>query len=232
MSDAGSNTLFWTNHYSPAPHSRPLSTMVNKKNLRKRWKDEKFLSSFEFPRDRIPKEKELQDIDLRGVPKLALGKPLWEFKISEVNSKGLDFSFGDGCLGIYSSRVQNMKCIDFKFDRASTFFKSEFTECDFSEARLRLDLTSCEFHNCIFNDSKFAGGLNEYGFTRCKFENCSFSNIKWERTYFKACTFISCDFSSGRIIDSAVLSFKYKGCKNFSRNIFSGKEEPRLIEIG
>jgi uncharacterized protein YjbI with pentapeptide repeats len=204
---------------------------MTKTELRKRWADPGFLEQLAVPTNRIPVVGELQGLDLRGVPKLGNGDPLWHFAIRNADAREIDCSFGDGCLGVSGSAVSNLQLEEFKFDRATTFLRSSFTNCNFEGARLRLDSTDCEFTDCNFDLSTFAGGFSEYGFTRCKFSNCSFSGAKWKGTYFKACTFDSCDVTQFQVIESVVTSIKHRQCKGFTADIFTGGDIRTITEI-
>ncbi len=204
---------------------------MTKAQLRKRWKDADFIESLSIPRGRLPNENEIQDTDLRGISKLGNAEPLCHFKFHDVKSSGVNLSHGDGALIAYKSEITNLECIDFKFDRASSFIGTTFINSDFSHSRLRLDVADCEFINCRFNDSSFAGGSNEYGFIRSKFTQCDFTSIRWKRTYFKACTMSECDMTHSQIINGSILSLKHFKCVNFSRMIFIGEDEPRLINL-
>lgn len=204
---------------------------MTKTQLRKRWADPSFVEQLKIPRDRIPVVSELQNLDLRGVPKLGNGDPLWHFAIRDSNAKGIDFSFGDGCLGVSGSTVSALRFEEFKFDRATSFLRSSFTNCDFDRARLRLDAKDCDFIDCNFELSTFAGGMSEYGFTRCTFRNCSFRSARWKGTYFKACTLDGCDSTQFQVIDSVVTSIKHRGCTNFSDDIFTGGDIRSITEM-
>ena len=205
---------------------------MTKTQLRKRWKDPDFLKELNFPIDRIPNESEVQNLDLRGIPKLYNGEPLWHFQLHSVKSTGIDMSFGNGALNIFGSDVKNLNCTEFRFIKQSSFYKTTFTDCNFEKTKLSFDLIDSEFHNCNFNLSTFAGGFNEYGLQRCKFINCTFNGIRWERTFFKAVTFINCDFQQAQIVDCYTASFKYQSCINFSKDIFLEEENPNLIDLG
>jgi uncharacterized protein YjbI with pentapeptide repeats len=195
---------------------------MTKTQLRKRWADPAFVEQLKIPRDRIPVASELQNLDLRGVTKLANGDPLWHFQIHSAEASSIDFSYGDGCVGVYGSSVAKLKFEEFKFDRATSFLRSSFTDCQFDRAHLRLSAKDCEFANCSFDLSTFAGGYSEYGFTRCTFTNCSFRSARWKGTYFKACMFDGCDLTQFQVIDSLVTSIKHRGCTNFTEDIFTG----------
>lgn len=64
--------------------------------LSKRWKQEEFLATLAVPRNRTPRRDELEGLDLRGVPKLGNGEPLWHFGLNSVDVAGLDLTYGDG----------------------------------------------------------------------------------------------------------------------------------------
>lgn len=194
---------------------------MTKTQLKKRWKDEGFVKSLGIPLDKIPSESNLQNIDLRGVPKLGNDEPLWHFKIHKVNSCNIDLSYGDGALILYRSNVSKLICKEFTFDRASYFINSTFHESDFTKAKFKLDLSDCEFVNCIFDESTFLGGFNEYGFKRCVFSNCTFRSIKWEKIYLRACKFENCDFTNAQICNSIVAGFKHTSCLNLAESIFT-----------
>jgi uncharacterized protein YjbI with pentapeptide repeats len=170
-------------------------------------------------------------LDLRGIPKLANSAPLWHFAIRNAEAENIDFSYGDGCIGISVSSATNLRFEEFKFDRATSFLRSSFTKCNFQKARLRLDAKDCSFTGCIFDLSTFAGGMSEYGFTRCTFTNCSFRCARWKGTYFKACAFDVCDLTQFQVIDSVVTSIKYRECLHFSEDIFSGCDIRTITEL-
>ena len=204
---------------------------MTKAQLRSRWTDQGFLDQLAVPRDRMPTSLELQHLDLRGIKKLGNGDPLWHFAIHDADARGIDFSFGDGCLGVSESTVSQLRFEEFKFDRATHFNRSRFRNCDFRRARLRLNAKDCEFTDCNFDLSTFAGGLSECGFTRCLFTNCSFRNAQWKGTYFKAGTFDGCDLNQFQVIDSVVTSIKHRKCEGYSANTFSGGEVRTITEI-
>lgn len=204
---------------------------MTKIQLRKRWADPSFVDQLSIPRDRIPVVSELHNLDLRGIPKLANGAPLWHFSIRSANAHDIDLSFGDGCLVVTGSSVTNLRFEEFKFDRATSFQRSSFINCSFESARLRLDAKDCDFTGCNFDLSTFAGGMSEHGFTRCTFTNCTFRSASWKGTYFKACSFESCELAQFQVIDSFVLSIKHRGCNNFTRDIFTGGDVRSLTEL-
>jgi uncharacterized protein YjbI with pentapeptide repeats len=204
---------------------------MTKTQLRKRWGDPGFIEQLAVPTDRMPDGSSLHGIDLRGVPKLALSDPLWHFSIRDARANDIDFSFGDGCLGVIGSSVTHLCFDEFKFDQASSFLRSSFCECSFERARLRLNAMDCEFTKCIFDLSTFAGGFSEYGFTRCKFTDCTFRSARWKGTYFKACTFELCDMTQLQIIDSMVTSIKHRECTAFTEHIFIGSDIRTITEI-
>jgi hypothetical protein len=204
---------------------------MTKTQLRKRWADTSFVEQLTVPRDRLPVVSELQNLDLRGIPKLGNGDPLGHFAIRDSNACEIDFSFGDGCLGVSGSAVSRLRFEEFKFDRSTSFLRSSFTDCHFEGARLRLDAKDCEFADCNFDLSTFAGGLSEYGFTRCSFTNCSFRSARWKGTYFKACTFSGCDLTQLQVIDSVITSIQHRDCTGFTESIFSGGDVRTITEI-
>jgi uncharacterized protein YjbI with pentapeptide repeats len=203
---------------------------MTKAKLRSRWTDLGFLDQLAVPRDRMPTSLELQQLDLRGVPKLGNGDPLWHFAIRNADATGIDFSFGDGCLCVSGSTVSRSQFEEFKFDRATCFSHSRFANCDFRRARLRLDAKDCEFTDCDFDFSTFTGGMSQYGFTRCLFTNCSFRSAQWKGTYFKACTLDGCDLIQFQVIDSVVTSIKHRKCEGFPENTFSGGDIRTITE--
>lgn len=204
---------------------------MTKTQLRKRWADSGFVDQLTISRDRPPTPSELRDLDLRGVPKLANGDPLWHFAIRDAEAQDIDFSFGDGCLGVSGSSVTKLSLQEFRFDRATSFLRSEFIDCSFERARLRLTATDCQFTQCNFDLSTFAGGMSEYGFTRCTFTDCTFRSARWKGTYFKACTFESCDLAQFQVIDSVVTSIKHRDCTNFTEQIFTGGDVRTITEL-
>jgi len=179
----------------------------------------------------MPVTSELHKLDLRGVPKLANGDPLWHFQVHSADASEIDFAFGDGCVGVYGSSVTKLNFEEFKFDRATSFLRSSFTDCQFDRARMRLNASDCEFVNCSFDLSTFAGGYSEYGFTRCAFTSCSFRSARWKGTYFKACTFVGCDLTQFQVIDSVVTSIKHRDCIAFTESIFTGGDVRTITEI-
>lgn len=193
---------------------------ASKRELKQRWKHDDFVAALAFPKNDVPQQTQLQYVDLRGVPKLGLDGPLGWFKFHEVESRGLDFSFGDGALIAHNSHIVDLICREFQFDQSSSFYKSTFLCADFAKSRLRLNATDCEFIECIFDASTFAGGLNEYGFRRCSYRNCSFSSANWQRTYLRACQFTGCDFTDMIISDSIIAGFKYASCTRFKVQMF------------
>lgn len=205
--------------------------MVTKAQLRKRWTNPNFVDRLPIPRDRLPTASELQGLDLRGVPKLGNGGPLWHFAIRDAEANGIDFSFGDGCVVASGSTLSNSRFEEFRFDRATSFVDTTFSECDFQRARLRLSATDCSFFKCNFDLSTFAGGHSEYGFTRCTFTECSLCSARWKGTYFKACTFELSDLTQFQVIDSVVTCIKHKYCISFSSEIFSGGDIRAIIDI-
>lgn len=204
---------------------------ITKTKLRRRWSDPDFIRELSIPTDRAPENTELQNLDLRGVPKLASGDPLWHFRIHEARAEKIDFSYGSGCLLTFGSTLRGLTFCEFKFDRASRLTASTFEQCDFQKARLRLDSTDSEFEGCRFDDSTFAGGMSEYGFRRCTFRHCSFQRMNWKGTYFRACSFIHCDFSECEIRDSVVAGFKHFQCNGFSPDIFVDCSLQSVMEL-
>lgn len=195
---------------------------MTKTQLRKRWSDPGFVSGLAIPRERAPRTEELSMLDLRGVPKLGNGDPLWHFQILSAAATDIDLSFGDGVLQIVQSSAERLRCEEFRFDRATLWSNSSFTSCDFQRARLRLAVTDCVFDACSFELSTFAGGYSEYGFKRCTFRNCSFKGARWSGTYLRACRFEACDFVRWQILDSIVAGFKHRECRDFSPEMFIG----------
>jgi uncharacterized protein YjbI with pentapeptide repeats len=196
---------------------------MTKAAMRKRWSDPSFLATLPVARDKIPKPAELRSLDLRGVPKLANGEPLWHFKIQRAGAaEDIDVSFGDGVLWVSDSKVSRLSAVEFKFDRASFFNKSTFVDCDFSRARFRLDMVDVNFVNCRFEKSTFAGGFHEYGLKRCSFERCAFTGSAWKNPYIFATTFTGCDFCDMEFHNALIAGFKHQDC--------SGVEEISFVE--
>jgi uncharacterized protein YjbI with pentapeptide repeats len=194
---------------------------MTKTQLRKRWVDSTFIQQLAIPTDRIPAASELQNLDLRGIRKLGNSDPLYHFSIRTAEAHEIDFSFGDGALGVSDSSVDKLNFEEFKFDRASSFLRSSFTDCRFDRAQLKLNAVDCHFTRCSFDISTFPGGMSEYGFTRCTFTDCTFRSARWQGTHFKACTFQSCDLTRFQIIDSIVTSIKHSDCINFTEDLFT-----------
>lgn len=206
--------------------------MMKKSELKRRWKDPAFLSKIPFPLDRPPTGNELNNLDLRGVPKLSNGDPLWHFQIYDSTCCNLDLSFGDGALAIYSSDVSNLNCTQFKFDRASSINKSVVRSGIFIHSKFKVSSSDTHYESCDFSDSSFKGGFNEYGFTRCKFINCKFNNARWDNTYFKACTFEDCDFTDFKLKGTFISGFKFKNLMAFDENVtFSDCDIRSICEI-
>ncbi|MFO0078821.1 MAG: pentapeptide repeat-containing protein [Planctomycetota bacterium] len=207
-------------HACPVMASVTRQMATSKRELKQRWKNDDFVAALTLPKNDIPQQTQLQNVDLRGVPKLGLDDPLGWFKFHEVESHGIDFSFGDGALIAHNSTIADLICHEFKFDRASAFCKSTFLRADFARSRLRLNAIDCEFIEYIFDASTFAGGLNEYGFRRCSFRDCTFSSANWQRTYLRACQFTGCKFADMIIADSIIAGFKYELCAGFRDEMF------------
>jgi len=204
---------------------------MTKTQLRKRWKNSAFLASIGIPTDRAPSEQELQNLDLRGVPKLSNGDPLWHFRVGK-SALNLDFSYGDGVFSIYDGKVTSTKFVEFKFDRASYFRNSVFVSCDFERSQLRMLVDGCIFENCSFELSAFVGGpFCEYGIRRSIFRKCTFRSSRWDKTYIRACQFVDCDLTRWQIIDSIVAGFKHQQCVGFDVSIFIGGDVRPPIEL-
>lgn len=205
---------------------------MTKAAMRKRWSDPSFLATLPITRDKNPKPAELRSLDLRGVPKLANGEPLWHFKIQGANAaEDIDVSFGDGVLWVSDSRVSRLSAVEFKFDRASWFNKSTFADCDFSKARFRLDMIDVSFVNCRFDGSTFAGGFNEYGLKRCSFDKCSFVGAAWKNPYVFATTFTACDFTNVEFHNALIAGFKHQDCAGVENIKFVECEIRSLIDL-
>lgn len=203
----------------------------SKTQLRKRWKQEEFLTTLAVPRDRAPRRDELQGLDLRGVPKLANGEPLWHFRLGSVEVADLDLSYGDGVLDIYRSSVSGMKCVEFKFDRASRLRDSELVDCDFRRSRIRGTAWGCRFVRCDFELSTLVGGISgDSGFRDCTFEDCSLRGIRWNGPHFYTSVFERCDFAQARMIEACVYGFRHRSCPGLSSDVFFGGE-PRLTAL-
>jgi uncharacterized protein YjbI with pentapeptide repeats len=197
---------------------------MTKTQLRKRWSDTTFIEQLVMPTDRIPVSSELNNLDLRGVRKLGNDTPLHHFEIRDAEADDIDFSFGDGSVGVIGSTVDKLNFEEFKFDRSTSFLRSSFLDCSFDRAQLKLGATDCHFSRCSFDISTFNGGMSEHGFTRCAFTDCTFRSARWQGTYFKACTFQTCDLTRFQIIDSMVTSIKHRDCTNFTEDLFTGGE--------
>lgn len=202
-----------------------------KKYLRNRWDNPEFINSFPFPFSYDMDTSLLNNIDLRGIKKLGCGEPFWKFpNIVSANLYNIDLSFGDGALSVHESEIENLNCIDFKFDRSSRIYKSTIKNSCFIKAKLILDITDTTFENCDFSQSTFKGGFKEYGFRRCKFINCKFDAAQWQNTYMLACWFIDCDFTNFIIRNSSIKGFKVNKLPESIYNIFENCEVSGLIE--
>ena len=197
----------------------------------KRWRDPSFLAALPIPRDRLPTSDQLRALDLRGVPQLANGEPLWHFAIHSAKAEKIDVSFGDGVLSVHASEVRQLTACEFRFDRASRFSKSVFTDCDFTDARFKLDITDAVFMNCCFARSIFAGGIREYGLRRCRFENCVFRGAVWKNTYVLASSFIACDFSEMKFHNALIAGFKHRDCAGIADIEFVDCEVRSILTI-
>lgn len=204
---------------------------MTKAALRKRWGDPAFLAALPIRPDREPTAKQLRSLDLRGVPHLGNGEPLWQFAIRAKTADTIDLSFGDGALTVNASQVHKLTAIEFRFDRASNFYQSTFSDCDFTRARLRLDMTDCTFVNGCFDGSTFAGGIQEHGLRRCTFENCSFKGAIWKNTYVLATRFIACEFKGMEFHNSSIAGFKHKACNPASEIKFVDCEVRSILDI-
>lgn len=205
---------------------------MTKTAMRKRWIDPSFLATLPVARDRIPKPDELRSLDLRGVPKLANGEPLWHFRIQgAAGAEDIDVSFGDGVLWVSDSKVSRLSAVEFKFDRASRFSKSTFVDCDFSRARFRLNMVDVNFVNCRFEESTFAGGFNEYGLKRCSFDQCIFAGAAWKNPYVFATTFTTCYFADVEFHNALIAGFKHQDCVGVEDIKFVECEVRSIIDL-
>jgi hypothetical protein len=204
---------------------------MTKAGLRKRWSDPAFLGSLPIPLDRPPKSEELRALDLRGIPKLFNDEPLGHFKIQSVHAESIDVSFGDGALWVNESEVRKLTATQFKFDRASWFHKSVFEECDFTDARFRLNMIDVRFVNCCLNGSTFAGGHNEYGLKRCTFEKCTFVGAVWKNPYIFATTFTACDLTNVEFHNALIAGFKHQDCIGVDKIEFVQCEVRSIIDL-
>ena len=203
----------------------------NKTYLRNRWKDVDFLNSLPIQNQSIPVA-QLNGLDLRGVPKLGCGEPLWKFlTIYSSQIHHLRLSFGNGALNISNTRMTNLECIEFKFDQSSSFSNSTFSDSTFEKSRLKMNVTDVKFYNCDFSQSVLKGGFREYGFRRCKFIHCKFNSAQWQNTYLFACQFSDCDFTGFGISHSLIRGFKMNRPTEFVTGIFEDCEIEGLIEI-
>jgi uncharacterized protein YjbI with pentapeptide repeats len=133
---------------------------------------------------------------------------------------------------IYKSKVSDLICVEFRFDRASRITQSSIINGVFEKSNFKADATDSQFINCSFDNSIYKGGFNECGFTRCKFTNCTFINGNWKNTYFKACLFENCNFLGFKIIGAYVAGFKYKNLISFDVNeVFIDCDIKSVIEI-
>lgn len=204
---------------------------MTKAALRKRWSDPAFLAALPIPLDRIPKPNELRSLDLRGIPKLFNEEPLGHFKIQNARAENIDVSFGDGVLWVDDSEVTKLSAIQFKFDRASWFHKCVFEDCDFTEARFRLNMVDVRFVNCHLDRSTFAGGFNEYGLKRCSFEKCTFNDAVWKNPYVFATTFTACDFTNVEFRNALIAGFKHQDCTGVDKIKFVECEVRSIIDL-
>ncbi len=85
---------------------------ASRRELKQRWKNDDFIATLTLPKNDIPQQTQLQNVDLRGVPKLGLDDPLGWFKFHEVESHGIDFSFGDGALIAHNSHIADLICVN------------------------------------------------------------------------------------------------------------------------
>jgi uncharacterized protein YjbI with pentapeptide repeats len=203
-----------------------------KLSLRRRWTDPSFVAALRIPLGTWPTSAQLQHLDLRGVPKLANGEPLWHFQIQKAEAKDIDLSHGDGALIVRDSTVSGLTCMDFRFDRASDFRKSAISASSFRGARLKLNAVDMEFSGCDFGETLLAGGFQEYGFRRCNFTACDFSSAQWRNTYLRACRFTRCNFTGCTIAGSTIAGFKHEKLTGFSIELFENCEIRGLQEEG
>lgn len=200
-------------------------------NIKNRWKDIDFLTSLPIKNESIELNL-LNNLDLRGVPKLGCGEPLWKFpNIFSTIISNLKISYGSGAVVIHNSKIINLECIDFKFDQSSSFNNSTFKNSVFEKSKLKFNATDVEFHECDFTESTLKGGLREYGFRRCKFYNCKFNSAQWQNTYLFACQFINCDFTEFKIIKSLIRGFKVNELSESIYSIFEDCEIDGLTRI-
>ena len=113
---------------------------ITKTFLRKRWKDDDFISNFSLPLEESIqqwkankklihlKNDKINNIDLRGISDDELYFVSTFYKTNNIN---IDFSYGKGALCFSYGEYKDINFEEFNFDRASSFRKSEIIKCNF-----------------------------------------------------------------------------------------------------
>lgn len=213
---------------------------ITKTFLRKRWKDNDFISNFPLPlKESIEawnrnkklihlKTEKINNIDLRGIS----GNELWFFpNFYKTNNHDIDFSYGKGALTFSEGKYERINFNEFQFDRATHFKKAKLDGCNFQKSKLIFDANDTIFENCDFTETIFKGGFNEYGYRRCSFINCNFSSSQWNNLYFFACKFKNCTFTNFKISNAKIGGFKIDKITSEIEEMFLECDIDGLIEM-
>ena len=121
-------------------------------------------------------------------------------------------SYADLACSLNEVQLRQVRLAGAELDRCS-LEKSQVTECDFSNAKLIVNLDDSFFEGCKFIGTAFSGGkaLAEYGGRRVRFTRCDFSDALFKRVEFRATHFIDCTFDRTRVTGCDLRGAKVEG---------------------
>lgn len=192
-----------------------------KKASRSRWTDPHFqLQMMPTIQKLITPPVVLDGADIAGVTIGQEGpiQALWDNNLYQASILDSNLDFIELACSANAASLTRTSLVGAKLDRCS-IMKSTVDHCDFSEARLVVNLDDSVFRACNFTGATFAGGklLLEYGGRRVKFFGCDFTDALFKRVEFRASEFVDCVFVRTKFQACDLRGVKVTGAEIFEQ---------------
>lgn len=188
---------------------------LSKKDAKKRWSDPAFQANAAPLVSRLVSGTiTLSDADIAGISIGMEGpvKELWDISLYQAKLHDVDMSYADLACSLNEAQLRQVRLAGAELDRCS-MEKAQVTECDFSNAKLIVNLDDSFFEGCKFIGTPFSGGRAgvEYGGRRVRFTRCDFSDALFMRVEFRATHFIDCTFDRTQFTQCDLRGAKVEG---------------------
>jgi uncharacterized protein YjbI with pentapeptide repeats len=188
---------------------------LSKKDAKKRWSDPAFQANAAALVSRMVSAPiALSDVDIAGISIGVEGpvKKLWHINLHQAKLHNVDMSYSDLRGSLNETELRHVRLVGAKLDRC-LLKKAKVTECDFSNAKLIVNLDDAVFEGCRFIGTAFSAtkSLAEFGGRRVRFTRCDFSDAVFKRVEFRATHFIDCTFDRTQFIQCDLRGAKVEG---------------------